>query len=120
MAISSSFSDITSITLVLLFVLSGSTAAASFDCSHVTAPDEKAICADRGLSEKDVRMATIYKMLQKLMLMGGRGALQDEQTDWLQKRRQCESNTVCLSHLYDRQIGTLSSQFQDIATSLNR
>ncbi|MCU6244144.1 hypothetical protein KWI10_23760 [Enterobacter asburiae] len=106
--------------LVLLFVLSGSAAAASFDCRNALAPDEKAICADRGLSEKDVRMATMFDMLREVVLMGGHGALQDEQTIWLQKRQQCGKNTVCLSHLYDERIDTLNGQYQHIINSLNQ
>ncbi|KNC92745.1 hypothetical protein GM31_22170 [Trabulsiella odontotermitis] len=104
----------------MLLLLSGIAPAASFSCSSASSPDEKAICADRELSEKDVRMATTYDMLRKVVLMGGRGALQDEQTAWLQKRRECGKNTVCLSHLYDDRINTLDSQYQHIVASLNR
>ncbi|KLP39373.1 lysozyme inhibitor LprI family protein [Enterobacter ludwigii] len=120
MVISSSFSQVTCIALALLFVLSGSTAAASFDCRNATASDEKAICADQELSEKDVRMTTTFDMLRETVLMGGRGALQDEQSDWLQKRQQCGDNTVCLSHLYDDRIDELNDQYQHIVASLNR
>lgn len=80
MAPRSPFAEVTRIAFALLLLLSGSVSAASFSCSSVTAPDEKAICADRELGEKDVRMATTYEMLRKVVLMGGRGALQDEQT----------------------------------------
>lgn len=118
MAPCSPFAEITRIAFALL--LSGSASAASFSCSGVSAPDEKAICADRELSEKDVRMATTYEMLRKVVLMGGRGALQDEQATWLQKRQQCGDNTVCLSHLYDDRIDELNDQYQHIVASLNR
>lgn len=108
------------IMFTFLLSLPSAVTAASFSCTAVTAPDEKAICADRGLSEKDVRMATTYSLLQELVLMGARGALQDEQTIWLHKRRQCGSNTLCLSYLYDSRLDTLNSQYQHIASSLNR
>lgn len=65
-------------------------------------------------------MATTYDMLRKVVLMGGRGALLDEQTTWLQKRRQCGDNTACLSHIYDDRIVELNDQYQRIIASLNR
>jgi len=120
MAPCSPFAEVTRISFVLLLLLSGSAFAASFSCSGVSAPDEKVICADRELSEKDVRMTTTYEMLRKVVLMGGRGALQDEQATWLQKRQQCGDNTVCLSHLYDDRIDELNDQYQHIVASLNR
>lgn len=103
---------------LLLFTGTGSTA--SFSCAGVTTPDEKAICADRSLGEKDVRMATTYTMLREVVLMGGRGALQDEQNAWLQKRQQCGGNTICLSHFYDDRIDVLNSQYRKLVASLNR
>lgn len=120
MAPCSPFAEITRIAFALLLLLPGSASAASFSCSGVSTPDEKAICADRELGEKDVRMATTYDMLRKVVLMGGRGALQDEQATWLQKRQQCGDNTVCLSHLYDKRIDELHDQYQHIVMSLNR
>ena len=119
MAPCSPFAEVSRVSFALLMLLSVSTSAASFNCTGVTAPDEKAICADRELSEKDVRMATTYDMLRKVVLMGGRGALQDEQTAWLQKRRQCGDNTLCLSHIYDDRIDELNGQYQYIVASLN-
>lgn len=120
MAPCSPFAEVTRVSFALLLLLSGSESAASFSCSSVRSPDEKAICADRELSEKDVRMVTTYNMLQKIVLMCGRGALQDEQTAWLQKRQQCSDNTVCLSHLYDDRIDELNGQYQHIVASLIR
>ena len=104
----------------LLLILPCIVTAASFSCAGVTSPDEIAICADQGLSEKDVRMATTYHLLQQLVLMGAHGALQDEQAAWLHKRRQCGNNTVCLSYLYDSRLDMLNSQYQQITSSLNR
>lgn len=120
MAPCSPFAEITRVSFALLLLLSVSASAASFSCSGVSAPDEKVICADRELSEKDVRMATTYDMLRRVVLMGGRGALQDEQTAWLQKRQACGDNTVCLSHLYDDRIDELNDQYQHIVASFNR
>ncbi|WP_439413140.1 lysozyme inhibitor LprI family protein [Enterobacter ludwigii] len=112
------FRPISNMACTLLLLLPGAGFAAS--CSSVSPPDEKAICTDRDLGEKDVRMVTMYDMLKKIVLMGGRGALQDEQTTWLQKRHACGDNTVCLSHLYDDRIAALNDQYQHIVSSLNR
>ncbi|HBC0589388.1 TPA: DUF1311 domain-containing protein [Enterobacter cloacae] len=120
MAPCSPFAEITRVSFALLLLLSVSASAASFSCSGVSTPDEKAICAGRELSQKDVRMATTYDMLRKVVLMGGRGALKDEQTAWLQKRQQCGDNTACLAHLYDDRIDELNDQYQHIVASLNR
>ncbi|HFI9138259.1 TPA: lysozyme inhibitor LprI family protein [Escherichia coli] len=115
-----SFREALNMAFILLCLLPGAAAAASFSCRSVTAPDEKAVCSDRELSEKDVRMATTYGMLRQLVLMGGRGALQAEQTAWLQKRQECGDNTRCLSHVYDDRIETLNRQYRYIVASLNR
>lgn len=119
MAITTTFAVVTRL-LVALLLLSSTASAASFSCSNIMAPDEKAICTDHELSEKDVRMATTYSMLREIVLMGGRGALQDEQNAWLQKRQACGDNTVCLSHLYDDRIDVLNGQYQHIVTMINR
>ncbi len=48
--------------------------AASFNCSKAKQPDEKAICADHGLSDLDVQMAALYGVRMQIpMLMGAKG-----------------------------------------------
>ncbi|WP_420895833.1 lysozyme inhibitor LprI family protein [Yersinia bercovieri] len=93
--------------------------AASFDCKQAASIDEKTICADRTLSEKDVQMTTTYNLLKGLLLMGARGALQDEQGKWLKKRQQCGTNSTCLSQLYDQRIGTLMDEYNKTARAIN-
>lgn len=75
--------------------------AAGFDCQQAAFADEKAICADRTLSEKDAQMTTTYNLLKGLLLMDARGTLQDEQGEWLKRRRLCGASYTCLSKLYD-------------------
>ena len=83
--------------------------AASFACSKAKQPDEKAICADRGLSELDVQMAAIYGVRLKIpMLMGERGAAQDEQRAFLQSRATCGANVACLRAAYTQRIAALN------------
>lgn len=74
--------------------------AASFNCGLAEQADERAICADPYLSEQDVRLATTYHRLREHLLMGGRGALQDEQQAWLRQRRQCGADRACLQQQY--------------------
>jgi uncharacterized protein len=57
--------------------------AASFDCAGPGTPDEKAICANTALNDKDVKMSVLYEINKRTLAMGGRGALQDAQQQWL-------------------------------------
>ncbi|AUW40033.1 hypothetical protein AL485_15930 [Serratia liquefaciens] len=81
-------------------LLCGPAYAASFNCRLAEQADERAICADPHLSEQDVRLATTYHLLREQLLMGGRGALQDEQQAWLGQRRQCGADRACLQKQY--------------------
>lgn len=81
--------------------------AASFDCEKAATADEKAICADRVLNDKDVTMALLYSIDRRFMGMGARGALMDDQSAWLKSRRACGAGRECLNALYDQRIGVL-------------
>lgn len=83
--------------------------AASFDCNKARSPDEKAICADRGLNDQDVRMAQLYDITRKVVPMGTRGAIMDEQSRWLRDRRTCGPNRACIAKSYARRIGQLNA-----------
>jgi len=83
--------------------------AASFNCAKATKPDEKAICASSKLSDLDVEMATLYRVRMELpMLMGARGAAQDEQRAFLTQREQCGGNVACIGTAYATRIATLN------------
>jgi uncharacterized protein len=97
--------------------------AASFDCSKATTPDEKAVCADPALSNLDTEMATLYSVRMEIpMLMGAKGAAQDEQVDFLATRGQCGADTTCLTNAYNARIGvlnqTISAAMQDYCVKL--
>ncbi|WP_460044556.1 lysozyme inhibitor LprI family protein [Pseudomonas sp. S2_H01] len=81
--------------------------AASFDCNKAGTADEKAICRDLVLNDKDVRMELLYSIDRRFMGMGARGALIDEQSDWLKRRRACGAKTDCLNEQYDQRIAAL-------------
>lgn len=97
-------------------VLAAATAAeaASFDCSKAAAPDEIAICADPAVSNLDTVMATLYGVRMEIpMLMGARGAAQDEQQAFLSQRATCGSDTACLTNAYNARIATLQQTISD-------
>lgn len=74
--------------------------AASFNCDHAGTSTEHAVCEHLVLNDADVRMATTYNILRKLVPMGTRGVIQDQQVKWLQLRDQCQDNQMCLSEVY--------------------
>ncbi|WEJ74459.1 lysozyme inhibitor LprI family protein [Pseudomonas sp. PSE14] len=88
--------------------------AASFDCSKAKQADEKAICADRQLSELDVQMATTYRLLRGLFAMGMRGNLGDSQLAWLEQRRACGARKACLKQRYQERLDALQKVYDGI------
>lgn len=89
-------------------------AAASFDCKKAKQADEKAICADRQLSEMDVQVATTYRLLRGLFAMGMRGSLGDSQLAWLEQRRACGANKACLRQRYQERLDALQKVYDGI------
>ena len=90
--------------------------AAGFDCAKARAADEKAICADRGLNDKDVKMSILYEIDGHLVAMGRRGAIHDEQVAWLSARKACGGARACLNAAYDRRIVALQSVLDEVYT----
>lgn len=90
------------ILLSLLGLVAAATTAqaASFDCQRAETLTEKAICNHNGLNDADVKMATTYNILRKLVPMGTRSVIQEEQVKWLQLRNQCQDNINCLLDVY--------------------
>jgi uncharacterized protein len=88
--------------------------AASFDCNKARSPDEKAICANTALNDKDVKMSVLYDINKRTLAMGGRGALMDAQQQWLKDRRGCGANRACLNRAYDRRLGELDRSMERI------
>jgi uncharacterized protein len=116
-------------TAILIAALGGMTilaspaSAASFNCAKAATPDEIAICKTPSLSDLDVQMATLYGVRMQIpMLMGAKGAAQDEQRAFLQSRAACGSNVGCLTAAYNQRIAslnaTISSAMQDYCVKL--
>ncbi len=87
----------------------GAAGAASFDCNKARAPDEKAICNDRALNDQDVRMSLLYDITRRLVPMGSRDAIQDDQKAWLQNRRGCGADRACLARSYRSRVDALTA-----------
>lgn len=99
--------------VLAVICFAGAAHAASFDCNKAATPDEIAICADPGLSNLDTVMATLYGVRMEIpMLMGARGAAQDEQRAWLSSRAACGGNTACLQSAYQSRIAALQQIIQ--------
>lgn len=85
---------------VFFSFLMGSASAASFNCDKARTATEHAICDHRAINDADVKMATTYQMIKRLVPMGTRGVIQDEQVKWLQLRDQCGNSSRCLTEVY--------------------
>lgn len=97
--------------------------AASFNCNKASHPDEYAICANPSLSNADVEMATLFRVRMQIpMLMGAKGAAQDEQKEWLTTRTACGGSVACLGASYKARIDqlnqTISAAMQDYCTKV--
>jgi uncharacterized protein len=93
-----------------LMIFASPADAASFNCGKAAAADEIAICRTTVLSELDVAMATLYGVRMQIpMLMGARGAAQDEQRAFLQSRASCGSNVACIQSAYQQRNGALNA-----------
>jgi uncharacterized protein len=100
--------------LALTFAVPMAAHAASFDCAKARAPDEKAVCANTALNDKDVKMSVLYDINKRTLAMGGRGAMQDAQQQWLRDRRKCGANRSCLNRAYDRRLDELERSMERI------
>ena len=108
---------------VALIALAAPAGAASFNCGKAATADEQAICASSVLSDLDVQMAKLYGVRMQIpMLMGARGAAQDEQRAWLADRRACGGDVACIVQSYQQRIAelkqTITEAMQDYCTRL--
>ena len=123
MAFNANLRWLVAVAFVSLIAGAGPAAAASFACGKAKTADEKAICASPTLSELDEQMATLFTVRMEIpMLMGARGAAQDEQHTWLVQRGACGNNSACLTRIYQQRIGslkqTIAEAMQDYCTHL--
>jgi len=91
--------------------------AASFDCARASTADEHAICNHRALNDKDVQLATTLKIALELVAMGQRGDILDKEQVWLEHRRTCADNLVCLTRSYDQRLKEVQSVIDAIQSA---
>lgn len=90
-------------------------AAAGFACDKAVEADEVAVCRSPELSALDVQMVTLYDVVLKLVGMGVRADLQDQQRAFLKARATCGGDLTCIAALYDQRIASLHKVIDDIA-----
>jgi uncharacterized protein len=90
--------------------------AASFPCEKAASRTEKAICADKGLSALDSKLAKAYKAA--LQELSGNSpeetdavrAVKADQRAWLRDRNACGDDRTCLQDAHQRRIAVISFQ----------
>jgi uncharacterized protein len=100
--------------LCAIFSYSLAHADCSINCAKARLPDEKAICRSVELQKQDVRMTTLFEVSGHLMAMGSRGAMQDQQVEWLSDRHRCKANLNCLRKSYAKRIDELNQGLEGI------
>ncbi len=97
--------------------LASTARAASFDCARARSTDERAICGNRVLEDRDVELSVLYGLIQKLVPMGSRDAIRREQAQWLAGRGRCGADVPCLRRAYDRRIAALRATIDERVVS---
>ena len=87
----------------------------SFDCRSNTAPDERAICANRSLSRLDRELAASYAAARSVLDARGQTELRQAQRDWLRLRRDCGADVSCLEARYTQRIAALDGRGEQAA-----
>ncbi len=97
-----------------LLLVSTASQAQSFDCQKAGTPTEHAICNSRALSNLDMKMGTLYGVLQQLpMLMGARGDQTDAAQAFLTKRNACGADASCLTDAYQARNEAMETTIKD-------
>lgn len=92
----------------------GAVPGGSIVCRRNTAPDEKAICADKSLVQLDYRMTRLYKRAAVAAGMGSRGDIKDGQAKWLETRHACKDDAGCLRDVYEARIARLTTMLAEL------
>lgn len=81
--------------------------AASFNCRTAELPAEIAVCKNDGLSEKDDRMAVLYRYAREGVGAAERRRVRNVQRRWLRERNDCGYDFGCLHAVYDSRLAEL-------------
>lgn len=74
--------------------------APSFDCKKASTPDEKAICDNYPVAWLDRQLARAWKEAKQRVGSQGLSGLRAAQSTWLASRRDCGSESICLTDRY--------------------
>ena len=58
-------------------------------------------------------MSLLYDITRRLVPMGSRGAIMDDQQAWLRNRRACGADRGCLARSYQNRIATLNRVLEE-------
>ncbi len=88
--------------------------AAGFNCTKASTAIEKAICANRSLSQMDSSLGKLYSQRLKGLPKAETNQLKQEQREWLAQRNNCSTVDVdCLLSSYRQRIAELTTEGQD-------
>lgn len=85
----------------------------SFDCSDARSATERAICANPGLADLELRMAGVYEELARTVGETEARRIADIQ---LERREQCGSDTACIERQLLTSIGIFRAESRAAAT----
>ncbi len=89
--------------------------ASGFNCAKASTAIEKAICANRSLSQMDSSLGKLYSQRLKGLLKAETNQLKEEQREWLAQRNNCSAMDVdcLLSSYYKQRIAELTTEGQN-------
>lgn len=85
--------------------------AASFNCKKASNATEKAICANRVLSQLDDELNDNYEILLGYTTNSPR--VKREQLNWLRERNQCRSQVACIHDEYRIRISQIQNEIEN-------
>lgn len=98
-------------------MLAGQAAASDMpgsECAQIAEADMRAVCESQALTKLDTIAATLFEVRMMLpMLMGERGAAQDENQAFIEQRTACGAGTACLQSAYEARIAALKATIKD-------
>ena len=83
----------------------------SFNCHYAKTPDEVLICQRQDLADADVTLSTFFFQLRNQMSPSMKRWLDIDEARWLNARRDCGYDAVCVEKAYDDRMAELSRRF---------
>lgn len=103
-------------TTIFLFSIPAIGSSASFNCSDSSLKtDERTICKHIDLNDQDVRISTMYNMLEILLPPEQKSRMVIQQREWIQRRERCGASVDCLRNEYQGRLNDLNSYVEDVS-----